>query len=221
MATSGTVSTTVFETRKVIEHAFRKMRMVPAQITSEYVEVAQDLLYLILSGLSSDGIKLWNIEMNILGLYRGEQSLLTPVGTIEVLDITLRTGTRQISDTLLASAGEALPTEAFDDALSSTYTQVAPLGWAGLQTDSDISPYTFGFFWRGLTGTWSFIWEVSTDGIAWSSVGPPNKTNQYIDLAVEFNQWIWIDAEGTPDAASFFRLRALDPVTVKIGRAHV
>ena len=79
MATSGTVSSTVFETRKVVEHAFRKMKMVPSQITAEYLEVALDLLYLQLSTLSTRGIKLWNIEKILVPLYERQQSVSTPL----------------------------------------------------------------------------------------------------------------------------------------------
>ncbi len=46
MATSGTVSTTNFTTRQVIDHAFRRCRLGAQQITSEMIDVANDQLYI-------------------------------------------------------------------------------------------------------------------------------------------------------------------------------
>ena len=53
MAYSNTVSQTVFDTRKVMENAFRRCRVRPEQITAEYVSVANDQLYLLLSEMAT------------------------------------------------------------------------------------------------------------------------------------------------------------------------
>ena len=69
MAVSGTVSTTVFNTRKVIDHAYRRCRIPPEGISSEQISFALDSLYLILSMLANRGLQLWCIEKNLYILH--------------------------------------------------------------------------------------------------------------------------------------------------------
>ena len=89
MATSGTVSTTNFTTRRVIDHAFRRCRLGAQQITSEMIDVAKDQLYLILSNLANRGLQLWCIERSILPMYEGNGAVPMPLGTIDVLNTNL------------------------------------------------------------------------------------------------------------------------------------
>lgn len=104
MAVSGTVSKTTFDTRKVIDHAFRRCRLPPQGITSEMIAVAQESLYLILSNLANRGIQLWCIEKVILPLYEAQALVNLPVGTVDILNANLRTleelnGTETVSAT--------------------------------------------------------------------------------------------------------------------------
>ncbi len=91
MATSGTVATTTFNTRKVIDHAFRRCKLVPQQITPEHLDTALDLLFLELSALGNRGIPLWTIDKILLPIYERTASVPTPDGTIDVFDVNLRT----------------------------------------------------------------------------------------------------------------------------------
>ena len=89
MAVSGTVSTTVFKTRKVIDHAYRRCRILPQSITSEMIETATDNLYLQLSSLGSQGVPLWCIEREILPLYVGQAVVTPSLGTMDILNANL------------------------------------------------------------------------------------------------------------------------------------
>ena len=55
MPTSGTVSTTVFNTRRVIDRAFGRCKLPPQGVTPELIETARDNLFLILSSLVNLG----------------------------------------------------------------------------------------------------------------------------------------------------------------------
>jgi len=91
MAFSDTVSQTVFNTGRVIDNAFRRCRIPTAQITSEYIEVAKDQLYLIFGELANQGTPLWCIEKQIYPLYEGVGALTTTSGTVDILNSNLRT----------------------------------------------------------------------------------------------------------------------------------
>lgn len=91
MAVSGTVSLTTFNTRKVIDHAFRKCRLPPEGVGGEQMTVAQETLYLILSSLANRGIQLWCIEKLILPLYENEAAVPVGNGIVDLLNTNYRT----------------------------------------------------------------------------------------------------------------------------------
>lgn len=90
MAFSNTVSQTVFNTGRVIDNAVRRCKMPAQLITSEYIDIAKDQLYLLLSDLSNRGIQLWCIEKTIYPLYDGNGLITTIPGTVDILNSNLR-----------------------------------------------------------------------------------------------------------------------------------
>lgn len=102
--TSGTIGRTVFETRRVIDGAFRRCRLPPQSITSEMIDSANDQLWLMLSSMQAQFLPLWAQDRQVLGLNAGEMALDTPVGTIDVISATLRTLTRRTGADTVAAA---------------------------------------------------------------------------------------------------------------------
>lgn len=141
MATSGTISQTVFDTRRVIDHAFLRCKLPPQTITAERIEFARDALFLLLSDLPNRGVQLWTIDRTILPLYEGVAALQTPAGTIDVLQANLRQLTRL--------------TGATADATGSSTTDFT----------TDVRPSTVGILWSGAPA--AFVIERSADGAAW------------------------------------------------------
>jgi hypothetical protein len=90
MAYSGTVSQTVFNTRRVIENAARRCKMTAQQLSSEHIDIANDQLFLLLSDLANRGIQLWCIEKQIYPLYNGVGDITLDIGTVDVLNSNLR-----------------------------------------------------------------------------------------------------------------------------------
>ena len=90
MAYSNTISQTVFDTRKVMESAFRRCRVRSETITAEYVSTANNLLYLLLSDLANMGAPLWCIEKQILPLYDGEGYITLDAKVVDILNSNLR-----------------------------------------------------------------------------------------------------------------------------------
>ena len=90
MAYSNTVSQTVFNTRKVMENAFRRCKLRAETITAEYVDIANDQLYLLLSDLANMGAPLWCIEKQIIPLYDGVGDVLLDTRVVDILNSNLR-----------------------------------------------------------------------------------------------------------------------------------
>ena len=90
MAYSNTVSQTVFNTRKVIENAIRRCKLPAEAITAEYVDIANDQLYLLLSDLANMGAPLWCIEKQIIPLYNGVGDVVLDTKVVDILNSNFR-----------------------------------------------------------------------------------------------------------------------------------
>lgn len=197
MATSGTVSTTVFKTRKVIDHAFRRAEIPPQLIAGENLDVALDLLHLELSSLATTGIPLWTIEKFILPIYERIATVPTSLGTVQVFDVNLRTNQR---NTGTNSASEGTADDAFDGDLDTACTQVTPAGWIQVQLASAATIPIFGIL-PNATGTWDVSIQYSDDGVSWTTLFTE------ATLAAVAGEWFWRDVEGVPEA-QYWRLQA-------------
>ena len=85
MATSGTVSTYSFPQRKILDHAFRRAGLMPESVSSEQLEIAQDLIYTLTSEWVSAGVPLWTRSFGLYGTQIGSPEVQTPNGTLEVI----------------------------------------------------------------------------------------------------------------------------------------
>ena len=206
MATSGTVGSTIFLNQQIIDHAFRRCKMVPQEITGEHLETALDLLWLFCMTLVNKGIKLWNIVPIILPLYEREQTVPLPLGTEDILDINLRTSNRV---TGLATATEGVADNAFDGDLTTSCTQVSPDGNINMTIDDGETAAisTYGIL-PTVTASWDFVIEVSTDGISYTTI--LTRTAE----AMVAGEWKWFDIQGITSTFTDYRLRATGGVTV-------
>ncbi len=188
MTTSGTVGQTVFETRKVIDHAFRRCKVPPQAISSEHLDTALDLLFLNLSSYAGYGIPLWCIEKVILPIYRAEVSVPLPVGTVDVLNFNIRQLQRNLGETNTASEGNV--DDAFDSDLTTACTQTTPGGF--IQVDygdnNAVQIDNYGIFFNA-TGTWDITLQGSQDGVTYTDL----YTNA--ELAAVEGDWFWLDLE--------------------------
>jgi len=87
MTTSGTVASTVIDTSALIEHAFRRVRVLPSAQTPETVLIAKECLYMLLLNLGNRGLNLWCVDKVILGVQAGRATYTTPPGTLDVLNV--------------------------------------------------------------------------------------------------------------------------------------
>ena len=203
MATSGTIGQTIFTNQQIIDHAFRRCKMVEQEITSEHIDTALDLLWLFCMSLSNKGIKLWNVQPIILPIYERESTVPLPVGTEDILDINLRTQTRITNGT--ATATEGVADNAFDSDLSTACTQVSAAGniTLDLSGDEGATPInTYGIL-PNVSGSWDFEIEASNDNFTTEILTIVSRTAQ----TVTAGEWLWFDVQGI-NANAQYRLRA-------------
>lgn len=197
MATSGTVSTTVFNTRRVIDRAFGRCKVGPQQITSERIEIAKDLLFLALAGLVNRGVLLWAIDKQIVPLYEGQAQVDLPVGTVDSLNASYRELSR-LTGTYATSAGGTIA-NVNDDDFTTLLTQTAADGNVSADFTTATQVTTVGVL-PGTTATWSLVFERSADAVTWTTVLAVGSA------AYVSGTWAWYDLDGAL-AARYFRVR--------------
>lgn len=167
MAVSGTVSTTVFNTRKVVDHAYRRCRIPPEGISSEQISFALDTLYLILSMLANRGLQLWCIERYLMPLYQAQGLITMPNGVVDILNTNLRT---------IGVVNE----NTNNTVTSTTYTTIFP-------TVTQVT--TIGIEWSGASTGYAL--ETSNDGTTWTILATESNPNVTAGVVT------WVDVQGS------------------------
>lgn len=201
MATSGTVGSTIFLNQQIIDHAFRRCKMVEQEITGEHIQISLEMLWLFTQTLVNKGIKLWNVIPLLLPIYERNQTVPCPLGTVDTYTINLRNQNRL---TGTATASEGVADNAFDSDLTTACTQVSALGTITMLLDSAMAISTFGIM-PNVSGTWDYVIEASNDNFVTAT---PYITR--IGQAVVANEWIWEDVQAPSRVVEFdsWRLRA-------------
>lgn len=197
MATSGTISTTVFNTGKVIDGAYRACRLPAAAITGEMIAIAKQELYKLFSSMANTGVPLWCQSKYILPMYIGEPIVPCPVGTVDVLNSNIRTVSRLTGS---YSASEGVAANAFDSDLETACVQVTPAGYIAEQLETETLITTVGIM-PGATGTWNIAFQYSDDNVTWFDIATLST------FAAVDGEWQWFDYNGeTPHL--YYRVKA-------------
>lgn len=212
--TSGTVSQTVFKTNKIIEHAFRRCKLAPEEITAQHLQTALDCLYLKLSSMANRGIPLWTIERDIIPIYQGQYQFDCPTGTVDTLNLNIR-DIQRITGTYSSSEGNA--SLAFDGDVSTACTQVTAAGTITISFVGGTNLTTVGILFHA-SGTQNFIVETSIDNVDWN---PIYTNSTYVASAGE---WLWVDLDNPTSTLKssyqndiyFCRIRAIAPTVLSI-----
>jgi hypothetical protein len=175
MAVSGTISTTVFNTRRVIDQSFRRCRLSAQQITPEMQDYAMDALYLTLSEIANLKAPSWCVERQVYPLYQGLAQAELDLGTVEVLNCNLRTLQE------LTGATVSLP---------NSYT----VDFTGEQ-DGVGTVVTVGVKW--LSAAVPLTLQVSDDNATWTTVGTQT-------TSAGAGLWTWTDVTPA-NAYAYFR----------------
>jgi hypothetical protein len=158
---------TVFNTRKVIDHAYRRCRIPPEGISSEQIDFALDTLYLVLSMLANRGLQLWCIERYLMPLYEAQGLITMPNGIVDILNTNLRTI-------------EVVNENTTDTTTSTTYTTIFPA-----QTQVTV----IGIEWSGAST--SYALETSNNGTTWTTLSTQDNPNATAGTVT------WVDVQGS------------------------
>ena len=145
MAVSGTVSQTVFNTRKIIDHAFRKCRLPPEGVGGEQMVTAQETLYLLLSALANRGLQLWCIEKLILPFQAANAEVPVGNGIVDLLNTNYRTVEAQTGVTTVTNSSYTV-----------AFASPTSISTVGLLYGSSVSS--------------NYLVQTSTNGTTWTTL---------------------------------------------------
>jgi hypothetical protein len=198
MSVSGTISTTTFNTRRVIDQAFRRCRLPAQSISAEMQDYAKDILYLTLSDLANVKAPSWCVERQVYPMYQGQSTITLDVGTVDVLNANLRT-LQEVSVTAAV--------------LPNSYT--FELGTGGLII-------TVGVKWAAASVALTF--EVSDDNATWTTVGTQSTSAAagswtWTDLSLaSASAYFRITSVGVIDASEVFL--GTEPQEIPMGKLN-
>lgn len=100
---SGTQAVVNYDTRTLIDRAYGALGVLPQQISGEKIQIAQDLLSLVLTDLLTTATPLWTLQKHLQTLTQGQQQYAMPSGTHDVQSAFYRTMTNITSQTAVTS----------------------------------------------------------------------------------------------------------------------
>jgi hypothetical protein len=212
MAYSGTVGTTVITVQTLIDHGARRCGKLAEELTSEQVLSARESLFFLLSNLINIGIQYWAIDKKVFGFTADRYIYNLPLGGNDVLNALYRWMNRPSPSNTggyASSAGGTLA-NVYDGDVDTVCTQTSANG--NISVDFGASnPIFIGSIGilPAATGSWSIIYEYSTDGTTWQTLQDVG-TIDVID-----NEWVWTDIIAG-QTCQFYRIRAYNGTTLNL-----
>ena len=202
MAYSNTTGQTTVNVDQLISYAFRDAGKTAEEMTPEYVQAAKQALFYNLMDLSNMGVNLWLLENQLYGALTAQQQLVLPKTIIDVREANW-------VYIINSQAAEYLPTDnttspaAFEQNLNLVATSTLAKNYLGLQY-AQAQPVFYvgwnGYATGGGTTTYNLIYEVSDDGVTWTTV------QQFPQTTLADREWVYFNIGITPNHL-YYRLR--------------
>ena len=211
MAYSNTTGNTTINVDQLISYAYRDAGKTAEEVTPEYVEAAKQALFYNLQNLSNRGVNLWLLENQLYGALTAQQQLTLPKTIIDVREANW-------VYIINSQAAEYLPLDnltspaAFEQNLNLVATSTPSENWLGLQYAQAQPVFYVGFNGYNASGgttTYNFAYEVSDDGIVWTTV------KQLPTTTLADREWAYFNISITPNHL-YYRLRETVATTFSV-----
>jgi hypothetical protein len=207
LAYSGTTGQTTINVDQLISYAFRDAGKTAEEMTPEYVQAAKQALFYNLQNLSNLGVNLWLLENQLYGALNAQQQLVLPKTTIDIREANwVYIINSQASGYLPTSNAQAA--NAFDLNLDTTATSTIGANWLGLAYSQGQPVFYVGWNSNG-TQTYNLAYEVSNDGVTWTTV------KQFPETTLADREWVYFNISTTPNYV-YYRLRETVATTFSV-----
>lgn len=214
--TSGTVSSTQLDVATLLEHAYRRCGRAAADISPEMAKASRELLYLLMSKYSNDGLNLWALEKVLMGLYPGQAVYDLPAGTQRITQLVRRQPQRFTDSLTWTSSAGGTAANLYDEDVDTVCTQTSPNG--NIQVDAGsgetLQVTSFGVMSNG-AANYTLVAETSADAVTWT------EQESYPIQAYADKKWVWFDIL-TPGAGfRYFRVRETGGATLDLRELYL
>jgi hypothetical protein len=148
--TTGTITTTSYDTRTVIDRAYGALGLTPQQVTGEKIQIALDLLSLTLTDLVNTANPVWCLEKNLVTLVQGQKTYTMPTGTSDVNRAFYRT-LNNITPATFTSSPTAYQLN-FGTGLG-TFVSTIAIDWVGTPVPITVQSSPDGINWTNTYST--------------------------------------------------------------------
>jgi len=202
MAYSDTTGNTKVNVDQLISYAFRDAGKTAEEITPEYVEAAKQALFYNLMDLSNMGVNLWLLENQLYGALTAQQQLVLPKTVIDVREANWVYIINSQASAYLPADNTTAP-NAFDQNLNTVAGSIPGENYIGLQYAQAQPVFYVGWNSHNTNGTkttYNLAYEVSDDGITWTTV------QQFPEVNLADREWVYFNISTTPNHL-YYRLR--------------
>ncbi len=208
MATSGTYLFSSAKVGEIVEIAYRRIGVIPAEICQDKIDAALSSLNCILSMWCNQrfGLKLWTVQPYLVSIKPSQYSYELPPHTQDIVDAQLRESVRNLGGTAASSSGIAQ--NAFDGNNATACIETAPNGNISYAWGTGFSIEMVGVQ-SNVTRSYTLVFEYSNDGVTWTSVGSP-PLQDYTQGVIS---WFVISV---PTFGTSFRVRETGGATLNI-----
>jgi len=207
MAYSNTTGQTTINVDQLISYAFRDSGKAAEEMTPELVNAGKQALFYNLQNLSNLGVNLWLLENQLYGALNAQQQIVLPKTTIDVREANwVYIVNSQASGYLPADNSQAA--NAFDLNLNTTATSTTGENWLGLAYGQGQPVFYVGWNSNG-TQTYNLAYEVSNDGVTWTTI------QQFPTTTLTDRQWVYFNISTTPNYV-YYRLRETVATTFSV-----
>ena len=207
MAYSNTTGSTTVNVDQLISYAFRDAGKQAEEMTPEYVNAAKQALFYNLMDLSNMGVNLWLLENQLYGAVTAQQQLYLPKTVIDVREANWVYIINSEAAEYLPVANPDSPV-AFSQNLNNVATSTLTDNYLGLQYQQAQPVFYVG--WNGYaapntTTTYNLAYEVSDDGVTWTTI------QTFPETTLADREWVYFNIAITPNHL-YYRLRNVDPL---------
>jgi len=202
MAYSNTTGQTKINVDQLISYAFRDAGKTAEEVTPEYIGAAKQALFYNLMDLSNMGVNLWLLENQLYGALNAQQQLVLPSTVIDVREANWVYVINSSAAAYLPADNPSSPA-VFNQNLNIPSSSTPSENWFGLAYQQQQAVYYVGFngyATGGGTQTYNLAYEVSNDGITWTTV------EQLPTTTLKDKEWAYFNISTTPPYL-FYRLR--------------
>ena len=171
--TSGTITTVAYDTRTVVDRAYGALGLTPQQITGEKIQIALDLLSLVLTDLVNTSSPLWCLQKVLVTLVNGVRSYPMLPGTNDIQSAYYRT-VSNVTPAVFTNTPTA-------------YTWDFGLNPQGANNDTQVTSASIN--WTGAAVP--VLFQSSEDQVNWTTVYTSDLTNS------SGSGLIWYDMSNT------------------------